>query len=474
MSEIEVVAEAEDALHHPRKDPEDARYPNPFYAWYVVGILVLAYVFSFLDRQILSLLVDPMKRDLHLTDTQISLLQGLAFAFFNTLAGLPIGRLVDTKRRLSIISAGIAFWSIMTACCGIAKNYTQLLMYRMGVGVGEATLTPAAYSIIADYFPPRRLGLALGIYGIGVYIGAGLAFVIGGKVIGMLESMGATLSLPVVGTVFSWQVVFLVVGLPGLIVALWTLTLREPKRMGFLRKKTGADGIERTEELPLKEVFSYFMANGRAFFGLNFCFAFAAMMAYGVSAWIPTFFMRTHGMTPAEVGQNYGLIIVVFGTLGVISGGIMGDVMSARFRNGRILVMIGTALLALPFGIAYPLVGDPKLAMMLVAPATFFATFTTGAGPSALQEMMPNQMRGMATAVSVLMVNLIGLGMGPTAIALFTDYVIGDEMQIRYSLAIVPACVLVLSITCGLLTLRPYLKSLDNLKAWSLAHEKAA
>ncbi|MDE1173915.1 MAG: MFS transporter [Parvibaculaceae bacterium] len=471
MSEIEVAAEAEESLHHPATNVPDAKYPNPFYAWYVVGVLVLAYVFSFLDRQILSLLVDPMKKDLHLTDTQISLLQGLAFALFNTLAGLPIGRLVDTKRRMTIISIGVAFWSIMTACCGIAKSYGQLLIFRMGVGVGESTLTPSAYSVIADYFPPRRLGLALGIYGIGVYIGAGLAFVIGGLVIGALEKMGTTLTLPVVGNIFSWQAVFLVVGLPGLIIALWTLTLREPRRMGFLRKKTGADGIERTEELPLKEVFSYFLANGRSFFGLNLCFAFAAMMAYGVSAWIPTFFIRTHGMTAAQVGHSYGLIIVVFGTLGVISGGIMGDIMSSRFRNGRIMVMSSAGLLTLPFGIAYPLVSSPELAMMLVAPATFFATFTTGVGPSALQEMLPNQMRGMGTAISVLMVNLIGLGLGPTAIAVFTDYVIKDEMLIRYSMAIVPAGCLLLSIVCGLTTLRPYLRSLDNLKAWSLRHE---
>ncbi len=472
MAEIDVASEVEDILHHRPAASADTRpYPNPAYAWYVVGVFVLAYTFSFIDRQILSLLVGPMKRDLAITDTQMSLLQGLAFAAFYTIMGLPIGRLVDRRNRIGIISVGVFFWSLMTALCGTAKVYWQLFAYRIGVGVGEAALSPSAYSVISDYFPPKRLGIAIGVYGMGVYIGAGLALVIGAEVIGMVAK-GGDLALPLIGHVYAWQVVFLIVGLPGLLIALWVRTIREPVRRGHMRREIGADGIERDGEVPLGEVIAYLNANAGAFFGMNLCFAFLAMMAYGTAAWVPSFFVRTYGWNVVEAGRWYGWIIVIFGTAGVVAGGALGDVVcSWGYRNGRIVVMACTGLVTLPFAIAFPLMSDPMTALALLAPATFFATFTTGIGPSAIQEMMPNQMRGFASALSGLIVNFIGLGLGPTAIALVTDFVFKDEQMLRYSLAYVPPVVLLVGAGIGFLTLRPYLRSLDYLERWSRQHE---
>ena len=259
------------------------------YAWYALGLLVLAFTFSFIDRQILSLLVGPMKRDLDISDTEISLLQGLAFAIFYTLMGLPIGRLVDSKRRVTIISLGVFFWSLMTALCGVAKSYTQLFIFRMGVGVGEAALSPAAFSILSDYFKPERLGLAIGIYSIGIYIGAGLALIIGGIVVEMTATMAAPV-LPYFGEIYNWQLVFLIVGLPGIPLALWVATLREPKRQGVSDE-------EMKKAVPWSELISYLRSNRKTLICHHLSYALVATMAYGVAAWIPEFYIRTYGWT---------------------------------------------------------------------------------------------------------------------------------------------------------------------------------
>jgi MFS family permease len=472
MSEVEVAAEVEEELHHPHKDKAGKPYPKPIYAWYVVGVLVVAYTFSFIDRQILSLLVGPIKRDLGISDTEMSLLQGFAFAVFYCIAGLPIGRLVDRHHRVNIIALGVFVWSVMTALCGTARSFWQLFVFRAGVGVGEAALSPAAYSIIADYFPPKRLGFALGVYGMGVYIGAGLALIIGAAVIALV-SEGGSMDLPLVGEVYAWQITFFVVGLPGILVALWVWTLREPDRRGHVRTAVGDDGVARRVEVPVKEVFEYMGRNWRTMVPLNLCYALSAMMAYGVAAWIPTLFVRTHGWTYPEAGFWYGMVIVVFGTTGVIAGGWAGDFLTGKgIRNGRMRVCALTGLATFPFTIAYPLVDDPWIALLLLCPSTFFATFTTGAGPSALQELMPNQMRGFASAILIFVVTIIGLGLGPTSIALATDFVYGDEAMLRYSLVLVPGIVLTLAVVIGLLGLRSYNHSLDYLEKWSAENEK--
>ncbi|MBO6636052.1 MFS transporter [Parvibaculum sp.] len=473
MSEVEVASEVEEELHHPHKAAgAEKPYPNQVYAWYVVGILVLAYTFSFIDRQILSLLVGPMKRDLGISDTQMSLLQGFAFAVFYCLAGLPIGRMVDSRNRVNIISIGVFVWSVMTALCGTAHAYWQLFLYRMGVGVGEAALSPAAYSMIADYFPPKRLGFALGVYGMGVYIGAGLALIIGAAVIGLVSG-GGDIVVPIFGEVYAWQLTFFIVGLPGILIALWVWTVKEPERRGYMRKEIAEDGTETAVEVPVSEVFAYMRVNWRTIAPLNVCYALSAMMAYGVAAWIPTFFVRTYDWTYPQAGWWYGWIIVVFGTTGVVAGGWMGDVLTNRgIRNGRMMVCAFTGLAALPFTVLYPLMDSPWMALLLICFSTFFATFTTGAGPSALQELMPNQMRGLASAALIFVVSIVGLGLGPTSIALATDYIFGDEMMLRYSLVYVPAVILVLAVTAGFLGLKPYIGSLDYLKRWSAEHEK--
>ncbi|HKZ72699.1 MAG TPA: MFS transporter, partial [Steroidobacteraceae bacterium] len=225
-------------------------YPPALYSWYVVGVLTVTYTVSFIDRQIMALMIEPIRRDLGITDTQVSLLIGLAFAVFYTLLGLPIARLADRYSRRAIIAAGVAVWCVMTAACGLARSYAQLFLARVGVGVGEAALSPSALSMMSDYFPKRTRGRAVAVYNMGISLGAGLAMIVGGQVIAHVMQ-APPVRLPVVGELFAWQTVFLVVGLPGLLMAVLMATVKEPARRERLR---GGDG---GLHLPLRTVVQF-------------------------------------------------------------------------------------------------------------------------------------------------------------------------------------------------------------------------
>ena len=247
----------------PEPSPVEAPYPSIKYAWYVVAVLTFVYVFSFIDRQILNLLVKPIRRDLGISDTQMSLLMGLAFALFYTICGIPLGRLADRNSRRGMIAIGFVLWSIMTACCGLAQNFIQMLAARIGVGVGEAALSPSAYSLISDYFPKEKRATAISIYSMGIYIGSGLAFLLGGIVVSLAEKQQAW-NLPIVGATRPWQVIFFIVGLPGVLLALLMFTIREPLRRGLKMIKT-ADGSMQKVEVPFSEVAKYIGANWKTF-----------------------------------------------------------------------------------------------------------------------------------------------------------------------------------------------------------------
>ena len=270
----------------------------------------------------MALMVGPIRRDLGISDTRMSLLMGLSFALFYSLLGLPIGRLADRTSRKWIITAGIAVWSLMTSLCGAARNFTQLFLARVGVGVGEAALSPPAYSLIADYFPRERLGTAIGVYSLGIYLGSGLALMLGGWVTGRIAN-AAGWALPLIGTLRPWQAVFVIVGLPGLVLALWVATLREPRR-GAMGGATSAS------PLSLKVVNQYVRTHRGAFLGHNLGFGFVAMVNYSWAYWVPTWLQRVHGWTPQHVGLIYGLWTATFGVAGVVFGGWLGDQLARR------------------------------------------------------------------------------------------------------------------------------------------------
>ena len=431
-------------------------YPSSTRAWVTVAILMVAYVLSFIDRQILNLLVGPIRRDLMISDTQMSLLMGLSFALFYTVCGIPLGRLADTKSRRGLIAFGVLFWSAATAA-GMAKLYWQFLLCRIGVGVGEAALSPAAYSLIADSFPAERRATAISVYSMGVYLGSGLAFLLGGLVIQFASAQGDVV-LPVLGEVRPWQLIFLILGGAGILFTLLLLAVKEPARRGV-----GA-GVA----VPLADVGRYIRANRRTVLCHNFGFAGLAFAGYGSAAWIPTFFIRTYGWDAGQVGIVYGSIVAVFGCLGIVFGGRLADWMAKRgSSDANMRVGLYAAVGAVPFVLAFPLMETALWAAILTAPTVFFLSMPFGVAPAAIQEIMPNSMRGQASAIYLFVITLIGLGIGPTAVALVTDYVFADDMALRYSLLIVTSIAVFSSIVLLSMSLKPYRESVVRLQQWS-------
>lgn len=444
----------------PTPNAEEEPYPPVRYAWYVVGVLTLLYVFSFIDRQILNLLVAPIRRDLSISDTQMSLLMGFSFAVFYTFFGIILGRWADTHSRRTLIALGVAAWSLMTAGCGFAKNFTQMLLLRMSVGVGEAALSPAAYSLISDYFPRHRLATAISVYSMGIYIGSGLAFFLGGIVVGFASGQESWV-LPRMGTIRPWQIIFFIVGLPGLVLALLMYTVKEPARRGVVRTAEG-----RTN-LPMIEALQYLWANRVTFICHNVGFALLSFSSYGTSAWVPTFLIRNHGWTGAEAGMVYGAIVAIFGTLGIVAGGRYSDWLSERgHRDANLRVGLLVALAWLPSGVLFPLLSNTNIVVALLAPTVMLASAPFGVAPAAIQQMMPNPLRGQASAIYLFVVNLIGLGVGPTAVALVTDYVFKDDYAVNYSLLIVTTLAHLIAALLLWLGMKPFLRSLERLQAW--------
>jgi MFS family permease len=443
----------------------EAPYPSARYAWYVVGVLTLVYVFSFIDRQILNLMVKPIRRDLGISDTQMSLLMGFAFALFYTLWGIPLGWLADRFSRRTLVAVGFVFWSVMTAGCGLTRNFWQMLLMRMGVGVGEAALSPSAYSMISDYFPKEKRATAISVYSMGIYIGSGLAFLLGGAVVGYASGQDKWL-LPIVGETRPWQVIFFIVGLPGVLLAALMYTIREPLRRG-IKMARAADGTLRQVKVPFAEVYRYIASNRTTFVCHTIGFALLSFSSYGTSAWVPTMFQRNHGWSASKAGVVYGLTIGVFASLGVALGGKVADRLARRgYRDATMRVGLFVSIAWFPFGMLYPIVGDATLAALLLIPSAFLASAPFGVAPAAIQQMMPNEMRGQASAIYLFVINLIGLGIGPTAVAMTTDYVFQDDNRVNHSILIVCTIAHVASTLLLWAGLRPYRRSLDRLQAW--------
>lgn len=427
-----------------RTEPARTAEPSLSRAWYAVAILTLANISGFVDRQILSFLVDPIKRDLDVTDTQVSLLMGLGFVVFYSLLGVPIGRWVDRGHRPRIVALGAAVWSLMTAATGLATSFAQLFAARIGVGVGEATLGPAAVSIIADRFPRRRLGLAMSTYMMGTFAGSGVAYMLGAYVVGRFKDPGL-MTLPVVGQVFPWQVVFFIVGLPGLLVALLALTMGEPR----VRATTAA--ARAAEAVPFSEFVAYVRRNARTILALSFGFACSASVNYGMGAWLPAFFTRTHGWSLGQIGTLMGVLTATLGPVGVLLG---GRLMDRWTKQGHIdaplrVGMLGAAGMLVCAGL-YPVVPSATLAAALLVPVNVFAALPWGAANAAIAEAMPSRLRGQGSAIYQLIVNLVSGALGPTAVALLTDKVFGDPLAVRWSL--MTTTIVGMSITIALLS----------------------
>lgn len=410
------------------------------YAWYVVLLCMLAYIFSFIDRQILALMIEPIKADLNLSDTQFSLLHGLAFSLFYAFMGLPLAYLADRFSRPKIIAVGIIFWSIATALCGLSKNFIQLFFSRMGVGVGEAALSPAAYSMFSDMFSKDKLGRAVAVYSIGSFVGGGIAFLVGGYVIGLLKDL-SLIEIPIFGAVKAWQMAFILVGLPGIFIGLlFVLTVRDPKRKG---QSVNAKG--EVEKVTIRAAFTFLKKHRKTFTCHYLGFTFYAMALYCLISWSPAFFMRKFSMTPTEAGYMLGTVLLVANTLGVFCAGWLNDWLIQKGRKDAPMItgVIGIVGLVLPL-VAFTQVSEYWLAVTLLAPAMFFASFPMPISTTAMQMLAPNQLRAQISAIFLLISNLVAVGIGTTLVALVTDKIFENPLMVGTSLSIVGgiACVL--------------------------------
>lgn len=405
------------------------------YEWYVVGLCMIAYIFSFVDRQILALMIEPIKADLQISDTQFSLLHGLAFSLFYAFMGMPIAYLADRFSRPKIIAVGVVFWSLATAACGLSKNFLHMFLARIGVGVGEAALSPSAYSMFSDMFPKEKLGRAVGIYSIGSFVGGGLAFLVGGYVIAMLKDMN-TIEVAFLGAMKAWQLAFFIVGLPGIVVGLliW-LTVRDPARKGLQ-----VDAQGRARKVALGDGFR-FLGRHRATFTCHYLgFSFYAMVLFCMMSWSPALYIRKFGLTPVEAGYMLGTVLLLANTAGVLFGGWLTDYLAkqghqdAAMRTG----VIGALGMVVP-AVLFPQVDQLWLSVTLLVPAMFFASFPMPASTAAMQILAPNQVRAQVSAVFLLISNLLGLGLGTTLVALLTDRYFGSPAAVGSSMSLVIA-----------------------------------
>lgn len=427
-------------------------------AWGVVVFLTLAASLSTVDRQVLALMIGPIRRDLAISDAEIGLLGGLAFTLLYTCATLPMAWIADRGSRRAVISAGMLFWSAMTAACGLTHRFATLFLARMGVGLGESALSPAAFSMMSDLFPRRSLPMAIGLFSSAPFIGVGAASILGGALVQRLEAAGPV-ALPLIGAVHSWQILFLCLGIPGVLMAIiGRLILPEPARKGLA-------GVG---EKPLdgREIVAFLWAR-RGFLGLMFT-AYVALSIQGwcLFFWIVEFLFRERGVPRAEAGLVYGVLAFALGLAGSIVSGRLGTALQARGRIDATMRLVLFCILALgPLAIAMPLVPAVWQVWALLGAMTFLMGWPSGLGTSALQFIVPNELKGRIIAVYLLVVNFISLTLGPWLGGLISDKVFAGK-SLGGSLCLMAAVDYPLAAVCVFLCLKPFRAAMDAAAAW--------
>jgi MFS family permease len=423
MSAFSLLTEPDEA----RAAAADVRHPA-----YIVVLFFVCFAFSYLDRQIVSILVQPIKQSLVLTDTQIGLLQGLSFTMCYATAGVFVARLVDRTNRVKLIAACIAIWAMSTMACGFASSFTELLAARAGTAIAEAALSPAALSIFSDIFTPRRVARASSVFMLGPYVGGGVALFGGGA---LLSAAHGDSSAWLAGHgIAPWQMVFVVVGLPGIVLAaLVACTVREPARRETLHHASNT-----TDVMPsMRDVVVELFVRNR--FCLPYFAAYVALITvfYSHSAWVPTLLMRHFHLGPRAVGQMAAPAYMIGGTLGVACAGIL----AARVTDANTLRSVlgfsaGAVATLVPAAIAMPLVGDSTLAVVLYGSCAFTASVAMGLAPVPLQIAVPNRMRGRSLALLVFVTNAISGGVGPLAVGYLNEHLGRTANSLGVALAV--------------------------------------
>jgi MFS family permease len=415
-------------------------YPAPAVAWYATLVLALLYWLSILDRFIISLMVDPIKRDLGINDLQFSLLHGLAFALTYSLLGLAAGALADRFSRRNIIFACVAIWSLATAACGMAQNFVHMLLARIGVGAGEAGLNPSATSMLSDLFPRERLTAAMAVYAIGASIGSGTAYFFGGAIIDLVAKTD-TIVLPLLGELRSWQAVFFIIGIPGALLSFIVFTFPEPARTGVGRQlATAAGGIWSRMVLAYRELLRFMRPNWK-FFAYHYAgFAMASIVLAGPTVWYPAHMGRTFGWTASQIGLGLGVSLVAAGIAGKLIGGFIVDAMFKRgYRDAQLRWFSACMLLAAPIGVWGTTSNSPWIFLMGAGLFLLLLSTLPACAAAALNLVTPNELRGTGSAFFAATAGLTGGVSGPIVIAAISESVFGGPTHIGLGMATVIA-----------------------------------
>jgi MFS family permease len=436
-------------------------WPPPSRAWYALAMLSVGLMIATIDRGILTLLVAPIKADLHLTDTQFTILHGWAFVSVYAVLGLPIARLADRGSRRLIIAVGMAFWSVMTAVCGFAQSFLAFFVARAGVGAGESAYAPATFSILQDSFPPAQLPRAFAIMSIGFSYGASFGVILGAGLLLIATDLTAFLE-PWFGAMNPWQGVLILCALPGIVLAALMFTVREPRRRGLL------PGTPPRSAVPVRDVFRFFSDNGRTYVPMFIAMGIKAMLTFGTGFWLPELFRRTFDWPVPKTALLQGTLGLIVAPLGLLLGGFLAERLARRGHDdANLRVLLIATVLAIPVSVAYPLLDDPRWVMGGWALNLFVISLGVGPSNAALQVITPNQMRGQIRAAFQFVFNVVGFGAGSFCVALFTDYVFGNELALRYSLATVAA---IIGPAAALLTwygTKPYVACVVRSRTWT-------
>ncbi|WND02962.1 MFS transporter [Temperatibacter marinus] len=412
-----------------KSDNLSSGYPKASYAWYTVALLLVVYTFSFIDRQILGLLGNEVKQTFAISDTQFGLVTGYAFALFYAAFGLFFAKIADTKSRKWLIAFGLFVWSIMTALTAFSKSFLQLFLFRIGVGVGEATLAPAANSLIADSFPRERLSMALSVYSMGLPVGSGLAFILGGHVIDLAHTL-PEISFMGFSVAEAWQKAFFMVGVPGILLAFLVAALREPLRKGAVQEKA-------KKTLNFSDLIQQYKKAPKAYNAIIIGTSLMLAISFGVIVFLAIFMGRIHEIDPGTVGKTFGGITLVGGVLGLFLGGWASDKLWKRGRkDAPILVILLALLFSFIPSLIFPLTDNISLMWFMLSAQVIFLNLPIGVCYAGLQIITPSHLRGQVAAVAVLAANLLGYGLGPVLIGLFTDGLFQDDMAIGKSMAL--------------------------------------
>jgi MFS family permease len=407
-------------------------HPRPTAAWWSVALLTLGAVLSYTDRQILTILVDPIRASLHLTDTQLSVLQGAAFAVIYSCLGLPLGRIADVVPRKALLMLAIALWSAGTAACGLVHSFGALLASRFVVGIGEAALAPAGNSLIGEYFPPARRGMAMGVFITGIVLGVGAAIAIGGGLL-QLAQASPLRTLPAIGALAPWRIVLLIAGIAGFVMCALMVTVHEPPGRSFSPRHL------RTRLSGLSEMRSIFRSHAAVLAPLYGALAFWSIVDNALLSWAPALLMRRFAWSPGAVGGRLGGIVILTGLIGTPAGGLICDRVTARWgmraRFPLLLIVALGGILGIPAG----LLGTPAEAL---ASAGCWVLLSSAMGTIAIVtilDLLPQESRGFGTATIAFNNIMLGASLGPTLVAFVTDHVFHDSRAVGYAMSCIIA-----------------------------------